>query len=609
MNVMRRTLPAFFLGFFGTLYLFHEIPLTNVNHTLWASDFDPKFILWTVEWVYHAIFQKHLFLDVWNSNSGYPALNTLAFSDPLLSIQLFYAPLRGMGVGALASLYCSLAGFCVLGCLLTNLALERIGGFQTIEKLAIIFCAHFSLFVTPFLPHYQLFGFELAPSFFLFLYLFLRNPNGFDLFLTTLIYCLAFGFSMYLGPMLLSVAIFEVLWFFKTEKSVFIRTVFTQVGTKAWVFVATCLGLLYFVLLRPYLSLAAKLTPQSFDDSANYSATWQTLFIGKSSISYFHPGSYTHWGEWESTYFPGYLILGVILVFLILALKDRAKFKAPLVGFMLVLFFTSYLLSLGPFMDRLGRPPIFFYWLSKVIPGLRNVRSPGRFGMFLGLPVGFFLVTLWRLASEKMSSAFLKKTLFPAVLVLIIIESVPNYPVMQFKEKYESIYESLPKVLEEHTPLIELPIAGKDYVKTIGNVMDQLVGSTHHWAWLVSSYAAQPPTAFLKLTDLDSQLGQGKSQIADMISFGKRNFRQPRFGSCRRVSRKSQRKMADVYSDSRFFAHFASSRRYLPDSDKKLSEHPRNPVFAFTNPLLSSGFRLRLRINPKLRRIARRTEM
>jgi len=58
-----------------------------------------------------------------------------------------------------------LALTCILGAVSTALALEKIGYFSLAESALIVYAAHFSLSMSSYFYHYQLFGFEISPAF------------------------------------------------------------------------------------------------------------------------------------------------------------------------------------------------------------------------------------------------------------------------------------------------------------------------------------------------------------------------------------------------------------------------------------------------------------
>src|SRR5262249_18354465 len=108
------------VGTAGGVLLFRNLNGKPIVTTPVGNDYDPRFIIWTIDWVYHTIFERLAPFDVWNANSYFPYPNSLAFSDSLLSAQLLYAPLRLLGFSTLLALYLTMAGFCIIGAVLTD---------------------------------------------------------------------------------------------------------------------------------------------------------------------------------------------------------------------------------------------------------------------------------------------------------------------------------------------------------------------------------------------------------------------------------------------------------------------------------------------------------
>src|SRR5437868_1786353 len=87
-QVVRANGIGILVGCAGVFVLFHNLIGKPISATLWGNDLDPYIITWTVEWVYHTVFERLAPLDVWNANSYFPYINSLAFSDSLFSLQL-----------------------------------------------------------------------------------------------------------------------------------------------------------------------------------------------------------------------------------------------------------------------------------------------------------------------------------------------------------------------------------------------------------------------------------------------------------------------------------------------------------------------------------------
>jgi hypothetical protein len=539
------------IGLLGVVILFKDLILTVIRTgtlgVLWANDFDPRLIYWIVNWGYHVLFEEGQPLSFWNANSFYPNNMTLAYSDSLLSAQLLYAPLRMVGVPALASLYITLAGICLIGVTLTQCALDRTGYFSFVERVLIAFSAHFGLSVSGFLFHYQLFGFHLALPFFLFLYLYLRDLKRTDLLVTLFLFNVGVSFAMYLAPMLLALSIpMSIPLVAKQIKRLGANRLLQSIGIREVCIVASCTLVLYFVQVRPYIAVAQAFPKQwSFEETVIYSADLASIFTGFSKFSFWYgPEEYPSYGAWEYAYFPGFVLLslsllywgflsGVIVKRRIFALgqsrhsdqfqwkwfKGSKEIKYEFILYMTILFVSSIILSWGPFYKPNYSVRLPFYYLSHVVFGLDDIRAPGRFGMFIGLPLATFSVAFFRLAVNSREK---RKLISLLVLLLIIVESFPSFPTFPFTIDEKGIYKRVSEEIQPGTPLIELPVSGKDHFETVKIAMEQLNGSTIHWGRLVVGYGSKTTSQYNDLVHLDSLIQQDLVDPREAIEFGAR---------------------------------------------------------------------------------------
>src|SRR5215208_2300621 len=96
---------------------------------------------------------------------------------------------------------------------------------------------------------------------------------------------------------------------------------------------------------------------------------------------------------------------------------------------MLVLFLSAIVLSWGPYYKTDHSIRLPFYYLSNFVFGLRDIRAPGRFGMFVALPLAVFAVGFLR---TVITSNQAKNQVILLVTLLIVIESFPTFPVFPF---------------------------------------------------------------------------------------------------------------------------------------------------------------------------------
>lgn len=534
------------VGTLGVLSLFNNLIRAGSGDVLWADDFDSRLIYWILNWGYHVLFEQRHPLGFWNANSFYPNNLTLAYSDSLLSAQLLFAPLRMLGLPPLACLYLTLAGLCVIGTMLTYYALGRIGGFSFAERALIAFSAHFSLSITSFLVHYQLFGFQLAPSFFLFLYIYLRDFELKHLLFALVLYAAGITFAMYLAPMLFVLsALMTLPVAIRQIKTRGVAQVLRRIGVRGLIITATIALTLYFVQFRPYLQVNQEFPKQSFEETSIYSADLNSLFTGVSGFSYWYGTlGYSTYGAWEYAFFPGYALLTFgLLYFPLLATarmrrSDSAAEASPHAGALgespssinkgidtdlilclVILFLASLVLSWGPLykLDHSVKFP--FYYLAGLIPGLDNIRAPGRFGMFVGLPLGVFSVAFLRLISVPGR----RRVLLPILaLILIGVESFPKFPVTPFSVDRDGVYKQVSQAIRPGTPLLELPVQGKDHFETIKVAMEQMDGSTIHWGRMVVGYGSKTTPQYQELVHLDGLVTKGATEPTQILEFGRR---------------------------------------------------------------------------------------
>jgi len=542
-NKYKNIICGLFIGCLGCVFVFKDIILTGNYDKLWANDFDPKLIYWIVNWGYYIIFQQKQPQNFWNTNAFYPNRFTLAYSDSLFGLQFVFAPLRLLGLNPLLALYISLAFICLIGSLLTYLALKRIGGFTTLEIILIIFCAHFSLPMTSYMLHYQLFGFQLVPSFFLFLYMYLKNLQWKNLLILIIIYSFSISLSIYLAPMLLviSILISIPLLVINNKKYFLDKNIKTNIFYTLIIIILSIL-ILYNFQFKPYIQVKKDFPVQSYSETSKYSADYNSIFTTKSIFSlWYNKVNYKKYGEWEYAYFPGYILIILTVLFLIFRIYKRLSFyicykknkinygyklniqksylvEQNLINYFILLFIISVILSWGPYQKSNPAIKLPFYYLSKLIFGLRDIRAPGRFGMFIGLPLGIIATSALR-EIERISR---HKILIIFIVLLIMFESIPKFPVYDYSIDKYGYYKMVSMIIQPGTPIIELPVCGNDNIETINNILNQLDGSTIHWGKLIVGYGSKTSREYNKLLELDCKVKNGQATPTQLVQFGKK---------------------------------------------------------------------------------------
>jgi hypothetical protein len=520
------------VGLLGVAVLFHNLFGKPIATTLWADNLDPNGIVWTLEWGYHIIFERLDPFDFWNANSYFPHAKSLAFADSMITAQLLYAPLRILGFGPLYALYFTLAGFCIIGAVLTDQLLRKYD-FAAGERALVVVAAHFSLPITGFLYHYQLFGMELASPFFLALHRLINTWQGKELVLVTVLFCLASGFAAYFAPMAIVVGASAVFIFSsRILRSQSFRIVLQTLGWRSLALSSAILALFVIVQLSPYVSLFGSLPPQQMSETFLYSARPWSVLLHPSGHSYwyrpFRPFSIDY-GYWERAAFPGLSLLllaaggAIAIVKRVPAslLEGAAKPVVPLAVYGVTILTVSWILSWGPFIqlggEKLSLP---FLVIAKAIPGMGHVRAPGRFAQFYGLPLGLLAVVSVRWVGARFH---LSASVVGAVIAaVVLIDQMPKVPTFPFSIAHADFWQDARPLIEEGKPIIVLPIAGADHFETVANRGRQLVSSTIHWAKMVTGYGSRDTPELSQLIGLDNQLRSGTASLADVVTYARK---------------------------------------------------------------------------------------
>lgn len=521
------------VGVLGCAILFRGLLGHDVSSTLWADDYDARLLHWIAAWGYHALVEGGSLSQFWNAPAFYPHSHTLAFSDSLISAQLFYTPLRLAGIGEFPSLYLTLALGSISACVLSSIALSRITGFTALEQALIIYASHFGLNIIGYLPHYQLFGFQFAFPYFLYLYLTLRDAQRFDLYACVVCFCLAVGFATYLGPMLATITAFLfVFTFLKPFRDRTFRGCIRKLGWPSLAVAAGMLALLFCVQLLPYLRVSSLMQPASIHEAAQYSARPFSLLApvqGGNSLWY-SPRAVAQFGDAERAFFPGFLITYSMVLFLFLKagvnwrmidLRTPLAAGLPpgLVRYMVALLVCSFVLALGPYIPPYSWLALPYQILSWIVPGLERVRAPGRFGIFIGLPAACLAVGLIRSLAVSEPS---RRKIAALFAFLVLVESLPFYRTFAFEQDAKGAYRMLRNVMPPNSPLVELPVAGGDALRTLRRVTEQLHGTLIHQGKVMVGYGATSTAEAQALSVLDLQLQRGKSRPHDIVAFADR---------------------------------------------------------------------------------------
>jgi hypothetical protein len=516
------------VGFLGCTVLFRPW-LFSSGQALWGGDFDGHLIYWILEWGYHCIAGSGTWVDFWQANSFYPHASTLAYSDSLISVQALYTPLRMAGLSPLLSMHVVLIACCLLGCILTDWALYK-AGFATPERACLVTVAHFGLSVTSFLPgHYQLFAFQFAPAFFVLVYLFWRDWKPVDAITATAIFVFATGFAVYFGPICLVLVLPYSIWhLIKNAHRVGVFATTRRLCVPRLIIpVVAMLAMLYVFQLRPYLNIQSTASLPSKREIISYSAKPDSLFTMISADSTWYPNRVTKAGEWEYAYFPGYILIAALLLAIpLLAWKRGHKMQIRAhppgwMGYMIFLFVFAWVLSLGPAIEtNTGRIYLPYELFREYFPGFSGMRTPGRFGLCFGLALGTFLLLVSRFLTDK-----LPRTagcyVGPVLAISVFVESLPKTNSYPFEIRNENALHAVASRITPNQPLLILPLAGQNHMTTLRNIMEQLKGSTLHWAKIPAGYGVRSTAELDRIIHLDRMVLEGAEHWNEMADYGR----------------------------------------------------------------------------------------
>jgi hypothetical protein len=561
------------IGLLGSILLFKDWLIAGApNNLLWGNDLDPNLMHWIASWGYHILVERADPLNFWNANDFYPNPGSLAYSDSMLTLQLFYAPLRLLGTSSLTALYLALAATSVLGAMLTFRALGEIGGFTWVEMGLITFGAHFSLSVVNYLHHYQLFGFQFAPATLLYVYLYLRDFRWRHLFAACALFALGVCFAGYFAPMVATVGLFASLYMIVVQiRRYSLRNMLSRIGVAGVLSIVVSTAFVYAIQLHPYIELNRGAPMQAPETTAMFSAGVKALFASITDVSMWYRPLDGEFGRWEYAYFPGVILLvagiaftGAMIASMLrptaTASRDAENTMAPpqLSIFMFIVFVVSIVLSLGPLLKPAPSIRLPFYYLSHVIPGLGSVRAPGRFGIFIGLALAVMLVDLMR----RWLPDARRHAVMPLVVVLVLIEALPRHQLFPFRIDPDGAHARIAQVVNEGDSLLMLPALGAEPMHTIRIAMAQMNGSTLHWARLVVGYGARNSAQYDELLTIDDAIQSHGAPAEAMLDFARRYRIQYFFLDKKRYAEGVAKRLADVFR--------ANAATVIEDDDETL---------------------------------------
>lgn len=515
-------------GLLGNFIIFNALISNKLSGYYLGNDFDSKLIVWILEWGYHAI--RNYPLEFWSANQFFPHKNSLAYSDSLLAVQLFYFPLRSYGFDSISAMFASWILISMAASIFLSDALNRLNIFSNSEIFLIICFSSYTLSNTSFLAsHYQLFGILFAPAIFTYTYVAIKSKANEAVVIGVGLFVFSACVATYIIPMLLALYFLVGLYYlnkYREIRSSGLVLLIGGFGYYVWIYLIIIIAALYIFQISPYLNLFNHLNPQDLNETHMYSARINSIVKNVSNYSYNYNQRDFDSGVWERSYFPGVFVL-LVVVFGLIALFKKFNFELKIAEvrefhvYAFIIFLSAMVLSLGPYLYN-GKSFKFysiFYVLSNFIPGVENIRAPGRFGMFFGLFYGVSVVVLYRFLLQLLK---IRKNFIICSIVAAFIYDA-SLVLNKFDAKYEDqeLHKMLASYIKDKEPVIIFPIKKEGHIETIKNIMDQMNGGFYHWGWNVVGYGSRNTPELNKIIDLDGkfQATGGSREFKDLIMY------------------------------------------------------------------------------------------
>lgn len=350
--------------------------LPHLRTALPGNAGDPMLNAWILGWVSDAVVSQPLAL--WDAPIFHPHPNALAFSEHLVGIAVFVAPVYWLtGDAILTYNVAFLLGFAFLGWAMYALA-RALTGRDDAAVIAglVVMCSPY--FVSSQVARVQMLSAGWSLLTFLWMQRWLETPTRAALAALTVCWALQLASNVYLGLFLaLPVAILLATAFARRQPVLTWQRVW-PLALAAMVLVATAVPpLLRYADAQQELGLG-----HSGDEVRRYSATVQSY------ASVWHERG-SAWLRTEDTsdraLFPGLLLTALAAVGAVVSLRRRAA-----VGY-LIIALVVFVVTLGP-EPAIGATPLGvpspYAWLLDVVPGVDGIRAPGRFAVFVVLALG-----------------------------------------------------------------------------------------------------------------------------------------------------------------------------------------------------------------------------
>ena len=453
----------------GTIFITWPHATMFASHVV--SHIDPLFSMWRLGWFAHAIERGENLL---HANIFYPEPYAYLLSDATFLQGAMAAPALWIGV-PLPAVYNALIA---LGIVSSGVALYWVAQSLGISRLAAAVAATvFSLapYRIEHINHLELQWAAPAAVVLGSLYQVLYAPRWRYGVLLGLALWLQFLASVYYAVYLLPILIVLVAVSFVCTLPDARRTCY--VGLLGTVLCAA----LTLPIARLYMDQGTRVGARPSDDTATYSATpWSYLASPEENVLY--GSTHTLLGAQEKRSFPGAMALALAVAGL-LSHRRRVTVAA------LIVVLLSMELSFG--VNSVIYSLLLDWW-----PGLRGLRAPARYGIFVLAGVAM----LAALGLERIAAGRSRRTAALLATIAIVVACV-EYRSPQHHLWRVNLDPPVYRFLRQLPAgvVVELPVPARSYLA--GLDVDYLFWSTKHWRKLLNGYSGYYPPSYQATLD------------------------------------------------------------------------------------------------------------
>ncbi len=439
---------------------------------------DGRHGVWNVAWVAHALTTAPTTL--FDANIFFPNKHALAFSEANLVAGVLAIPAWVVTGGNPYAAYNSVVLMAFTFAALSAYLLARTVGSTRFGAAIAALIYGYSPYMFSHLPHIQLlmtFGPALSLAM---LHRFVDQP--------TVRRAVALGVSLtvtglacaYYGIFIGLIVTIGVLWFAVADGRWRSWQYWALAALAAAITVA-CIAPVFI----PYLEIQDDGFVRRLEEARPYSTTGRA-FLASAVIV--HRWMLPLIGEWRDVLFPGFLSIALSLIALVLALRQRARWR--MVGFYLVVAVASYWIAMGPDAG-------LYTLLYNTLPVFSFLRAPIRIGVLVTLVTGVLaaLALTWLSARVR---AFRPAGL--ALITIAVIESWVGPLQLAAAPEVPAVYERLARM--PRAGVAEFPYYRGSTERFLNT--DYMLMSTFHWQPILNGYSDHfPPDYYTSRPVLD----------------------------------------------------------------------------------------------------------